>query len=954
MTSGGESVVSEVAQLTINLIKDAPEVEVSTKLDLGVFVTGDAGDGNDVGGKLNEPILGGPDLLPRLIAKLRRLQKERGEFSFTGSTVYNTTGAAKDPGEPNHAGTTGGASAWTTFTPDESGTAKINTDNSDFNTVLAIYKVGSGTGWDAIDEVASNNDGGGDGQDSEVVFTADKGVTYLVAVDGVGGETGTVQLNHELANAPKLDSVTESADGLLAGAVALEVVASNPLADTDLTYQWRRDGNLIDGATTSKLSLANLQYSDAGDYTVEVSNFAGTTTSDVIPVRVVQPVTIETQPADVRGVLGGSVSLAVSAIGSDPITYQWTHNGEAIAGATSASLSLANLDEASAGDYQVVVTNPTGSVLSNAAALAVDAPPALSALSGSQSVIAGSGIELSVTAASNLAITYQWKRDGVSISGAVNSSMQLSNLTEADAGDYTVEVTNTVGTTVSAVVQISVIEPPSIAASPSAKTIGQYARLLLSVSATGKDLVYQWYKDDQSISGATESNYSVSAATSSDTGSYHVTVTNTAGTVASATASVTVVAPPVIQTQPTGGAVAVGGDISLNVEAVGSGTVTYQWRQNGVVLEGQTQTAPDLTGLKVSDEGSYSVEVSNEAGITNSEAVDVLVLTPLTVTQQPQAQSVVAGTVVVLDVIADGSNPVTYQWVHDGTAVDGATQSSLRISGVSSAHQGAYHAVLSNPVSSVTTDSATLVVNIPPGIATQPVGQTKEKGRSAVFTVEASGTAPFSYQWQHDGVDIDGATAETLTIESVDAADDGDYSVIIQSSHGAVASDAATLNVLLPLEITVQPNDTHVAIAGTLNLSVVVSGSGPYAYQWYYGAKKIDGATGVELKLAGMTIADGGSYHVKVSNSIEAIASRDAAVIVDEPISINFQPVGAEILAGDSATMFALASGSGPKTFQWQKDGVAIDGATSNTLVIENAAKADEGFYTVIIANTVG
>jgi len=954
VTSGGESVVSEVAQLTINLIKDAPEVEVNTKLDLGIFVTGDGDAGNDTGGKLNEPILGGPDLLPRLIAKLRRLQKERGEFSFTGSTVYNTTGAAKDPGEPNHAGTTGGASAWTTFTPDESGTAKINTDNSDFNTVLAIYKVGSGTGWDAIDEVASNNDGGDDGQDSEVVFAAEEGVTYLVAVDGVGGETGTVQLNHELAKVPTLDSVTESADGLLAGAIVLEVVASNPLADTVLTYQWRRDGNLIDGATTSKLSLANLQYADAGDYTVEVSNFAGVTTSDAIPVRVVQPVTIEAQPGDMRGVLGGSVSLAVSAIGSDPITYQWTHNGEAIAGATSASLSLANLDEAAAGEYQVVVTNPTGSVLSDAATLVVDAPPVISSLSGSMSVIAGADAELSVTAASNLAVTYQWKRDGVSISGAVNSSLQLSSLTVSDAGDYTVEVTNTVGTTVSAVVQISVIEPPSIVASPSAKTIGQHARLLLSVSATGKDLVYQWYKDDQSITGASESNYSVSAATSSDAGNYHVTVTNAAGTVTSATASVTVVAPPEIQTQPTGGAVAVGGDFSLSVEAVGSGTVTYQWRQNGVVLEGQTQTALNLTGLKLSDEGSYSVEVSNEAGITNSEAVDVLVLTPLTLTQQPQAQSVVAGALVVFDVVANGSNPVTYQWYHDGTVVDGATQSSLQISSVGAGDQGDYHAVLGNPVSTVTSDAATLVVNLPPGIVTQPLGQTVEKGRSAVFTVEASGTAPFTYQWQHDGADIDGATADTLTIESVGAADDGDYTVIVQSPHGAVVSDAATLNVLLPLEITVQPNDTHVAIAGTLNLSVVVSGSGPYAYQWYYGSRKIDGSTGSGLELPGITLADSGSYHVKVSNSIEAVVSRDAEVIVDEPISINFQPVGAEILAGESATMFALATGSGPKTFQWQKDGVAIDGATSNTLVIENAAKADEGFYTVIIANTVG
>ena len=76
------------------------------------------------------------------------------------------------------------------------------------------------------------------------------------------------------------------------------------------------------------------------------------------------------------------------------------------------------------------------------------------------------------------------------------------------------------------------------------------------------------------------------------------------------------------------------------------------------------------------------------------------------------------------------------------------------------------------------------------------------------------------------------------------------------------------------------------AIATTLNMSVVVSGSGPYAYQWYYGSKKIEGATGSGLEMAGMVRANSGTYHVKVSNSIEAVASRDAEVIVDEPISI--------------------------------------------------------------------
>ena len=954
VTVGGEFVVSEIAQLTIGLDKNLSEMEVSTKLDLGAYVTAGQGAGNDEGDKLNEPILGGSDLLQRLITKLRKIQKKPEGFSFTGSTVYNTTGAAKDPGEPNHAGTTGGASAWTTFNPDESGTAKINTDNSDFDTVLAIYKVGSGTGWDAIDEVASNNDGGDDGSDSEVVFTAEKGVTYLVAVDGIGGETGTVQLNHELAKVPTLDSVTESANGLLGDTVTLEVIANNPLADTELTYQWRHDGNLIDAATTSKLSFANLQYSDAGDYTVEVSNFAGTTTGDVIPLRVVQPVTIETQPVDIRGVVGGSVSVAVSAVGSDPITYQWMHDGEAIEGATSGSLSLVNLSQASSGNYQVVVTNPTGSALSDVASLVVNAPPAIDSLTGSTSVVAGSDLNLSVTASSSQIMSYQWKRDGVSIAGAMSSTLTLSSVDSTDVGDYTVDVSNNVGTTVSDIIQISIISPLVIEISPSDKTLGQSARLLLSVSAVGESLSYQWYKDGWAITGEEVSVYSVSAVTSSDAGNYHVTVSNMAGTVTSATASVTVVASPVIQTQPEGGSVLVGGDFSLSVEAVGSGTVSYLWRQNGVALDGQTENTLDLIGLKSFDEGSYSVEVSNEAGITNSEAVDVRVLTPLTLTLHPQDQSMVAGTLVVLDVTANGSNPVSYQWYHDGTAVDGATQSSLHISSLSVADQGAYHVILINPVSEVTSDTATVEVNLPPGVAAQPVDQTVEKGGSTVFTVAAIGAAPFTYQWQHDGVDINGATGETLAIDSVDATNDGDYSVIVQNTHGAVASEAATLNVLLPLEITVQPSDTHVAIEGTLNMSVVVSGTGPYAYQWYYGSEKITGETAAELEIGGMARENSGSYYVKVSNSIAAVSSRDVEVIVDEPISINIQPVAAEILVGESATMFALASGSGPRTYEWQKDGFALDGGTGNTLVIENATKANEGFYTVIIANTVG
>ena len=118
--------------------------------------------------------------------------------------------------------------------------------------------------------------------------------------------------------------------------------------------------------------------------------------------------------------------------------------------------------------------------------------------------------------------------------------------------------------------------------------------------------------------------------------------------------------------------------------------------------------------------------------------------------------------------------------------------------------------------------------------------------------------------------------------------------------------------------------------------------------------RRLKGATESVLEIDGMLRANGGTYHVEVSNTIQVVTSRDTDVIVDESISINVHPVGTEILSGESVTLFALASGSGPKTYQWQKDGVDLDGKTNDTLVIESATKADEGFYTVIIANTIG
>ena len=191
-----------------------------------------------------------------------------------------------------------------------------------------------------------------------------------------------------------------------------------------------------------------------------------------------------------------------------------------------------------------------------------------------------------------------------------------------------------------------------------------------------------------------------------------------------------VVAAPQILAQPSGGHASIGGDFAMNVEAKGSGNIAYQWRLDGVNVEGATQSSLILRDLKMSDAGVYTVSVSNAAGTTTSDEAIVQVLMPVAINSQPKDQSVVSGESVLLDVAVIGSNPITYQWFVGNTPIEGENNAALRIENVEVDNIGQYHVVASNPVSTVISEFAKLVVNLPPQIVQHPVGQTAVKGDS--------------------------------------------------------------------------------------------------------------------------------------------------------------------------------------------------------------------------------
>ena len=171
--------------------------------------------------------------------------------------------------------------------------------------------------------------------------------------------------------APAFTTAPLSQTALVGGAVTMTVVATGSPAPT---YQWRKGGAAISGATSTTLTLGNVQLVDAGDYDVVATNQFGSATSSLAQLAVVTtssvPV-ITMQPANQTVVAGGSVTLNALAVAFPAVAYQWRLNGAFIVGATNATLTLANVPAASAGQYDVLITNALGSVLTQAVTLRV-------------------------------------------------------------------------------------------------------------------------------------------------------------------------------------------------------------------------------------------------------------------------------------------------------------------------------------------------------------------------------------------------------------------------------------------------------------------------------------------------------------------------------------------------------------------------------------------------------
>lgn len=332
-------------------------------------------------------------------------------------------------------------------------------------------------------------------------------------------------------------------------------------------------------------------------------------------------------------------------------------------------------------------------------------------------------INLSVSASGTSNLAYQWQiesgvdfvnvTDDATYSGTNSSQLSIETSVVLNlstyrcivSGDNAYDVTSNDAT-------IEVDALAEITTQPVDVNVTEGEEATLSVMANGDAISYQWQKDGEDISGATDSNLILAASSKQDEGVYQCVISNDCNTITSVEAML-LVCDPVTITDQSSDAVSIceGEDHTFSITDQGDATISYEWFKDDVIISEATNSFYELNDLASEDAATYKIVAMNDCG-KDSVYFDLEVLNAPSISSQPENQVANQGEEVTFTVAASGDN-VAYQWQKDGTNISGATTNTLVVSSVESNDEGSYSCFVAGDCGSIVSDEAVLTINNP-------------------------------------------------------------------------------------------------------------------------------------------------------------------------------------------------------------------------------------------------
>jgi hypothetical protein len=777
------------------------------------------------------------------------------------------------------------------------------------------------------------------------VTAADAGVYSVV----VGGECGSPLTNSA--------TVVINTNALITTPLANSTNCPGTTANfsvnavgTGLTYQWYKGTTLLTGHTTNVLTLNGVTGASAGTYSVVVSGVCGVPLTNSATLFVTANTVITTPPTNTTVCPGMTANFAVTATGPG-LTYQWYNAAGPLNGQNNSTLSLPNASAANAGAYSVVVSGACGVPVTNSATLFVNANTIISMAPTNLTVCPGTTANFAVNA-TGTALTYQWYNLAGPLGGQTNSVLTLQNVQGPDVGSYSVVVSGVCGTPVTKSAVLMVTSNFVVTVPPTSLTNCPGTTATFSVNAIGSGLAYQWYSRGSDtnfgfiLHGQTNSSLVLGNVNGASVGTYRVIVTGTCGSPVTNSASLFVNTPIFINGTPADTTVCPGTTANFSVNASGS-ELTYQWYNIAGPLAGQTNNTLSLPNVSAADAGTYSVVVSGACGSPVTNSATLFVNANTIISMAPTNTTVCPGMTANFSVNASGTG-LSYQWYNIAGPLAGQTNSILSLPNVKAANEGTYNVVVKGACGVPVTNSAFLSVGQVNVVTNGPSNTTNCPGSTAIFTVGATAT---TYQWYKDGSPL-GNQSPVLILDNVSATDAGVYSVVVGGLCGPPLTNSAVLVVNTNALIT-SPLVNATNCPGTdAHFSVNAIGTG-LTYQWYKGTTLLPGQTMNVLTLPSVTSANVGTYSVVVSGVCGSPVTNSAVLSVNQNVSVAAMANVTNNI-GTSVTFTALATGTGPFSYQWFKGATALTGKTNSTLTLSNLQPGDGGTYSVSVSGQCG
>lgn len=479
-----------------------------------------------------------------------------------------------------------------------------------------------------------------------------------------------------------------------------------------------------------------------------------------------------------------------------------------------------------------------------------------------------------VVASGDATLTYQWYKNGNPITGATADTLTITHVTAANDADYSVKVSNNLGSAMSSAAHLTVLLSPVIATPPQQVLASAGAPFSLEVEARGQaPFGYQWNKDNTPISTAKNSAYVVSSAQVGDSGMYTVTITNAAGSITSTPVKVTIL-PLIPITQ----------DLVVHY-AFDSDLNDSSGRNNNPTPEIQPEITDGVLpapGTDAKQIGAGSLHLTDGQDLALGQPEDLIFGSDVNFTYSFWVRGTdanawtgdpsfignknwTAGGNLGFVLAAQGGGSWTWNWKADaGSRHDSGGKPSVT--------DGNFHHIL------VSHDRQGLAYIYLDGILLNTVSIANEGSIDSLpIYIGQDGTGRYGFNndlgahFKSMWLDDFGIWRRLLTPQEV-------ASIYTKGKAGQDLTQASGQAIVLPPTITTQPLGAVLSPNGSFTLSVGAGGTAPFTYEWRKDGTTV--ATSKTLPLTAVTTSAAGNYDVIVRNASGSVTSAVAKVAV--------------------------------------------------------------------------